>query len=278
MTVMRFPDLNGGVYGAVYGEIAAGTAAGSLPAWARDVLADVARGRSPIAPVRHPLGFLCLPVERRGELGVCLHIWSPQVAPAPSTTSLVHCHSWDLVSFVLYGKVRNMRARVVEEGPATHRVFEVLSRGAVDELRATGRTVRYSPGDAATHRTGETYSLPAGAFHSTFIEDEPDAATVALGRQTADGGDLSLGPLDTPTHQVRRMNCDPDEAARAALRSAQRIAAEYSLTPRSVPAPSADPARPGGTGAGAARQSSSEPAPPRPGPDDTPALRRSGRP
>jgi len=275
---MRFSDRHGSVYGVVRDEIAAGTATGSLPAWARDVLADVAAGRSPTAVVRHPLGFLCVPVERRGELGVCLHIWSPQVAPAESTTSLVHCHSWDLVSFVLYGNVRNMRVRVEEDGPATHRVFEVLSRGDVDELRATGRTVRYTPGDVATHRSGETYSLPAGAFHSTFIEGEPDAATVALGRQTPGGGDLSLGPLDTPSHQVRRMTCDPDEAARAALHSARRIAAEYSLEPPSVTLPSGgDPAPSGGAGGGAARQSS-EPAPPRRGPDDDPTPRRSGRP
>ena len=167
-------------------EIRAGTAARTLPAWAVRVLDDVAAGRSRVPAVRHPLGFVCLPVERTGDFGVCLHIWTPEVRPAPSTTSPVHCHSWDLVSFVLYGTVRNVRMDIdtdadvggASEGTPGGRsaaqarqIFEVVSEDGVDELRATGRTVRYSPGHSSTHRTGEAYTLPAGVFHTTLIED-----------------------------------------------------------------------------------------------------------
>ncbi|MFC5752608.1 hypothetical protein [Actinomadura rugatobispora] len=241
-------------------EIAAGTAAATVPRWARHVLDDIAAGRVAVEAVRHPLGFLCLPVERTGDLGVCLHIWTPEVESVAATTSGVHCHSWELVSFVLYGEVRNTRARVADVPPAgadgaTHRVFEVVSRGEVDELKATGRTVRYAAGDTGTHGTGAVYTLPAGVFHSTFIEGGPDAATVALGRQDPDGGDLSLGPLGTSSHQMRRLRCDPDETARAALRSARRIEAAHPALPE--PEPSLEPglepgsergAEPGGRG------------------------------
>ncbi|MBT2209912.1 MULTISPECIES: hypothetical protein [Actinomadura] len=213
-------------------EIEAGTAARTLPAWAGRVLADVAEGRSRVPAVRHPLGFLCLPVERAGDFGVCLHIWTSEVDPAPSTTSPVHCHSWDLLSFVLYGTVRNVRMDVGEgPGGAAAQVFEVVSRGEVDELRATGRTVRYSPGRSTAHGTGESYTLPAGVFHSTLIEDGRDAATVALGRQTPGGGDLSLGPPDVATHRVRRARSDPGEAARALHRSAREVANAYAARP-----------------------------------------------
>ncbi|QKG26739.1 hypothetical protein [Actinomadura verrucosospora] len=227
-------------YEEIQGDIRAGRAARTLPAWAGRVLEDAAAGRSPVAAVRHPLGFLCLPVERSGDLGVCLHIWTPEVRPVPSTTSPVHCHSWDLLSFVLYGTVRNVRMDVLE-GPGAAaegagQVFEVVSSGDVDELRATGRAVRYRPGPSATHRTGESYTLPAGVFHSTLIEDGLDAATVALGRQTPGGGDLSLGPLDVPTHRVLRARCDPGETVRALRRSAHRIAAA-----RPGPAGAAEP-------------------------------------
>jgi hypothetical protein len=244
---MRYDDL--------YGEITAGTAAATLPRWAWRVLGDIAGGRTPVNAVRHPLGFLCLPLERTGDLGVCLHIWSPDVQSVEATTSGVHCHSWELVSFVLYGSVRNTRAHVAETPPAgpdgaTHRLFEVVSKGEVDELKATGRTVRYIPGDTSTHGTGDVYTLPAGVFHSTFIEGGPDAATVALGRQDASSGNLSLGPLDTPSHETRRMRCDPDETARAALRSARRIEAAHPALPepitgRLVTRPPADPDPPG---------------------------------
>ncbi|WP_131737408.1 hypothetical protein [Actinomadura roseirufa] len=228
-------------YEEIRGEIAAGTAARTLPAWAEGVVRDVIAGRSPVPAIRHPLGFLCLPVERTGELGVCLHIWTPEVRAVPSTTSAVHCHSWDLLSFVLYGTVRNVRMEVDETGPGGapspsaapegtgpgQQIFEVVSRGDVDELRATGRAVRCVPARSRTHRTGESYTLPAGVFHSTLIEDGLDAATVALGRQTPGGGDLSLGPLDVPTHRVHRSRTEPEDAARALRRSARAIAGAH---------------------------------------------------
>ncbi|WP_199487388.1 hypothetical protein [Actinomadura spongiicola] len=226
-------------------EIDAGTAARTLPGWAGRVLDDVAAGRSGVPAVRHPLGFVCLPVERDGDLGVCLHIWTPEVSPAPSTTSPVHCHSWDLLSFVLYGTVRNVRMDVragAAPGEATRQVFEVVSQGDVDELRATGRVVRHSPGLSSTHRTGDSYTLPAGVFHTTLIEDGREAATVALGRETPGGGDLSLGPLDTPTHRVRRSRSDHAATVRALRRSARRIAAAHPTSvPASVPACAATP-------------------------------------
>ncbi|WP_067462677.1 hypothetical protein [Actinomadura macra] len=225
-------------YEEIRGEIGAGTAARTLPAWAARVVEDVVAGRSLVPAVRHPLGFLCLPVERTGDYGVCLHIWTPEVEPVPSTTSPVHCHSWDLISFVLYGTVRNVRMNV-DEGPggAVLQVFEVVSRGDVDELRATGRSVRCSPGRSTTHGTGESYTLPAGVFHSTLIEDGRDAATVALGRQTPGTGDLSLGPLDIASHRVHRSRSDPGEAVRALRRSARRIADAH---PPGVDPPDAD--------------------------------------
>ncbi|MFI0481640.1 hypothetical protein [Actinomadura sp. 9N215] len=220
-------------------EIHAGTAARTLPAWAGRVLDDVAAGRSAVPALRHPLGFVCLPVERTGDFGVCLHIWTPEVRAAPSTTSLVHCHSWDLLSFVLYGTVRNVRMDIrtgadaesaeatAESAEATQQVFEVVSQGDVDELRATGRAVRYSPGRSSAHRTGESYTLPAGVFHTTLIEDGEEAATVALGRQTPGGGDLSLGPLDTPSHRVHRSRSDHADTVRALRRSARRVTAAH---------------------------------------------------
>jgi hypothetical protein len=219
-------------YEELYQEIAHGSAAGSLPGWALGVLHDITEGRRRVTAVRHPLGFLCLPIERRnsptGRLGVCLHLWSPWLARATATTSLVHCHSWDLISFVLYGEVRNVPARIQDTADgATHRVFEVFSHGDTDEIVATGRTVGYRPGAAREHHGGEVYSLPAGVFHSTEIGGDLNAATVALGHQTRPGEDRSLGDLDTPTHHVRRMRCGPLETTRAALLTAERLAAAH---------------------------------------------------
>ena len=94
---------------------------GQARSWALDVLSGGLSGEHSGAPgvtaVRHPLGFVCLPLERDGGDGVCIHVWSDTLAHAESTTSQIHCHSWDLVSHVLYGQVRNVHVRVTDAGP-----------------------------------------------------------------------------------------------------------------------------------------------------------------
>ncbi|WP_433255864.1 hypothetical protein ACQPYK_15675 [Streptosporangium sp. CA-135522] len=212
---MRYQDL--------YDEMTGGTARDSLPRWAGRVLTAIASGSRPITAVRHPLGFLCLPLERTEEYGVCVHIWSGALPRAASTTSQIHCHSWDLVSHVLYGRVENVRADVSDATSAlTHRVFEVVSGADGDRIRPTPRTVRCAPGVSEVYGPGQTYTLPAGVFHASVIPGG-ETATIALGRGRPGGSDLSLGPPDLGTHLVPRYRCDARETARAALHAAGRL-------------------------------------------------------
>ncbi|MER7500223.1 hypothetical protein AB0L05_27470 [Nonomuraea pusilla] len=195
-------------YGAVHRRVLAGEAR----AWALEAIERPAR----IAAVRHPLGFVCLPLERDGGDGVCLHLWSTSLAPAESTTSQIHCHSWDLVSHVLYGQVRNVHAVVSDAGPdATHRVFEVVSGADGDRISPTPRTVRHATGLVEVFGPGETYTLPADRFHSSVVPEGGEAATIALGRGRPGSRDLSLGPLGVGTHHVARQPLDPEETALA---------------------------------------------------------------
>ena len=214
---MRYSDLQN--------EIDRGTAISTIPAWAGSVLRAVADGTLRITAVRHPLGFLCLPMERSGELGVCLHLWSPQLTTSGSSTSQVHCHSWDLLSFVLYGQVSNVLGRI-EDG-TTHRIFEVTTVGDQDMIRATDRIVGYRPERLDRYSAGETYSLPVGAFHSTVIEGSGEAATVALGRMVRSRSDLSLGPPEVPSHTQRRHLCGDAESVRGARVATAGLAAQY---------------------------------------------------
>lgn len=218
--MMHRPDLYSGIRAAIDD----GSASTTIPAWALGMLGDIADGRVAITAVRHPLGFLCLPVERRADHGVCLHLWSTDEPPVDLTTSGMHCHSWDLLSYVLYGRVRNTVLSIADDRP-THRVFEVVSHGEVDEIRATSHRVSYAIRGVAEYTAGQIYTLPAGVFHSTTIPDGRAAATVALGRTASDHDDLSLGPLDASTHHVRRHRCTPEETARAARRSLWHLAA-----------------------------------------------------
>ena len=98
-------------YAKIETAIRQGTAADWVPRWALELLRDIASGRCELTAVRHPLGFLCIPAQRSGEHGICIHVWTPALQPA-LTTSQVHSHSWDLTSYVLYGTLLNQRIRV----------------------------------------------------------------------------------------------------------------------------------------------------------------------
>jgi hypothetical protein len=209
-------------------EVLGGTAGQAAPRWASGVLGEIARGGRNVAAMRHPLGFLCIPVDRTGDQGVCVHVWSDSLPSARPTTSTMHAHSWDLISYVLYGSVRNELIDVTDApDDPDYRVFEVRSGGDVDELRETPRLVRCEIGAAELNRQGDTYTLPAGVFHATAVQGE--AATVALGSGRPGTMDLSLGGIDTRTHRVGRQRCDRDETASAARVVTERLASIRTL-------------------------------------------------
>ncbi|MEU6710940.1 hypothetical protein ABZ897_05610 [Nonomuraea sp. NPDC046802] len=179
---------------------------GQARSWALEALSG------PVRAVRHPLGFVCLPLEREGGEGVCLHLWSDTLVHAESTTSQIHCHSWDLVSHVLYGQVRNVHAVVTDtRDDATHRVFEVVSAADGDRISPTHRTVRHTTGLVEAFGPGDTYTLRAGRFHSSVVPEGGQAATIALGRGRPGSRDLSLGPLGAGPHHVSRQALDARE-------------------------------------------------------------------
>lgn len=197
---------------------------GRLPPAVREsalrTLHDIATGVSGLLAVRHPLGFLCFPLERHETGGICIHAWSPQLAPAQPTTSDMHAHSWELLSVVLTGELHNVRLTIVDD-ESTHRVFEVHSGPAGDELRPTPRLVGYRIAGHDVTRQGDLYSLEAGAFHATVASA---ATTIAIGMARPGVTDLSLGPVDGCSHVVRRDRCDRVATAWAARLVAGQLA------------------------------------------------------
>ena len=207
-------------------------AARAVPALCLPTLTKIADGKVPLRAVRHPLGFLCLPVQRKGMLGVCVHVWTTGLPQAVTTTSVVHAHSWDLASFVLYGTVGNVLMHVVDDAQeGTHRVFQVHSLGDVDEMRATRRLVRCVEQHREVVGVGSAYYLRAGDFHESVVEANPEVATVVLGR-VGTASDLSLGPPDILTHRIARQRCGARETADAAQIVIERLVNSSSILDR----------------------------------------------
>jgi hypothetical protein len=236
----------------VVGEVGSGghTRAGGairmrVRGWVIGALRPVADGGSPVRAVTHPLGFTCLPMERVGPDGVCVHLWSPRIERIAPTTSPIHAHCWQLTSYALFGSLENRLMRVTDADADGHgadghgadghgadghgadgagasgdrdlyRVLEVRSLGDIDEFRPTSGLVRCVPGQRQVIGAGDVYSMSAGTFHSTEVRHGEEAATVALGRMVPGILDHSLGPPGTGSHRVRRRRCDAEQTAAAA--------------------------------------------------------------
>ncbi|OEU92201.1 hypothetical protein DB35_08940 [Streptomyces abyssalis] len=193
------------------------------------VLGEIAAGERQLRAVRHPLGFLCLPVVREGERGVCVHLFDGGTPSGQPTSAGAHAHSWELLSYVVYGRVSNVPVRVADPVTAapprpTHRVFEVHSApDGTDELRPTDRLVRSEPGPEHTSGGGETYMLAAGEFHSTLVRNGEPAATLVLGRTLPGRTDLFLGPVHGRGHRTVRRLCGAEDTRRSVRAALRRV-------------------------------------------------------
>jgi hypothetical protein len=209
---------------------ASAAARGTVREWALAVLCEVVDGTRPMRAVAHPLGFICLPVERAGMVGVCVHLWSPVAERTTPTTSAIHSHCWELTSYALFGQMEN-RIMVVADALARegggaperrgtamdkrglYRVLGVRSEGDTDKIVPTGRLVRCVPGQRQVITADDVYSVPAGMFHVTEVGDGAEAATVALGRLVPGVPDFALGLPDSVPHWVRRRRYDAEQTA-----------------------------------------------------------------
>ncbi|MEU6238366.1 hypothetical protein [Kitasatospora sp. NPDC047058] len=223
----RSPEL----YGTLDRAAGHAVASPALDGLVGGILAEVASGARAVRAVAHPLGFFCLPVLRDGVFGVCVHVFGaaadrPDPAgggPGPDTRE-IHCHSWELKSSVLYGRVGNLRVAVHDEPDRpTHRAYEVHSTAGADEIRPTPRLVRWEALGGRTSTRGETYTLAAGEFHATVLPGGAPAATVVLGRSVPGPVDVVLGPVDGAARRVVRRQCDAARTARIAGATARRL-------------------------------------------------------
>jgi hypothetical protein len=179
------------------------------------ILDDLAEGRTSIDAVRHPLGFICLPIVRDDSPeGVCLHYWPGRTETGDLVTSRYHCHSWSLLSHVLVGAVGNLRLDLVPGDE--FQLFEAVSSGLVDRLVPTGRLTGVRCAEPEIHRAGETYGLAAGAFHASVATYADVSVTLVLGRMVPGAADITLGAADMAERRVVRRTIGTAEARRVA--------------------------------------------------------------
>jgi hypothetical protein len=177
-------------------------------------------GRSTLTAVDHPLGFACFPLLRgNSPRGICLHVWDPGQQAAQLKTSPYHCHSWHLLSYVLYGTVGNQLVGV-RQG-ATFQTLTVRSEPDGDTLTPTGQRVDIELYQPSFWTTGQYYTLPAGEFHASVRgSDRAPTATLVIGTQRPGHSDISLASPEFTERRISRprfSTADTQHIARSAL-------------------------------------------------------------
>lgn len=194
------------------------------------VLDQVLSRERELAAVRHPLGFLCLPIVREPDWGVCLHVWTERFPSVRPTTTGKHAHSWDLESLVLYGALGNTVFDLApDDAVGRYQIAEIVGMPGIDLITPTGRRFECLEVSRKLISSGEVYRLRPGVFHETFLGAETEVATLVLGR-TRDLPDLVLCPVGLRAHAVTRHVCTGDEtrAVAAMVRDRLTVGSEVS--------------------------------------------------
>jgi hypothetical protein len=181
-----------------------------------ELLGDIADGRLSFPAVRHPLGFIYAPLLRTGSTALRLHIWLAGASRPHLTTSPIHDHTWQLVSYVMCGRLENCMVEIHDSDTPTHQVFEIRGTAGADSLRPTERLVEFRVAEVQPVQAGDRYTIEPGRFHFTEVPEDCTAATMVLAARKASVPERSLGPLRLPEHRMTREECPPAELAAAA--------------------------------------------------------------
>ncbi|RWF33779.1 hypothetical protein [Mesorhizobium sp.] len=115
-----------------------------------------------------------------------VNVWGHPAIPRQNVATQLHDHRFDFYSFVLRGAMVNAtyNAYVPHPAtnlPATHDVYTPQAREGEDTvLVKLGEPLRVVPYHAHVYPAGESYRLPAGMIHETFV-NQPTATLMLKG-------------------------------------------------------------------------------------------------
>lgn len=131
--------------------------------------------------IAHPLGFTMLEQVPDGQGGYRrIHLWRAERSPG----MIPHSHSGDLRSTILIGAMRNYLWEVGESGPAAMPIVEVEKIGPHGRAYRAIGNARFRITSRADFGFGQTYIIPAGAYHSNEVLSEVCVTYVERRRST----------------------------------------------------------------------------------------------
>lgn len=112
-----------------------------------------------------------------------VNVWGHPAIPRQNVATQLHDHRFDFYSFVLRGAMCNAtyQAYPARALPVTYDVYTPQVREGEDTvLVPLGDPVRLTPYHAQVVPAGESYRLPAGMVHETFV-NQPTATLMLKG-------------------------------------------------------------------------------------------------
>lgn len=181
------------------------------------LLTSLATERLTPTCLRHPLNFLYVPLDRRPDSALRLHLWPGREKWRSLTTSRYHMHAWRLTSYVHCGRIVNtmIEAHTSPDAP-THRVFDITSDSTTDILTPTDELVSPVVVSTETIRRGGVYGIEAGRYHASEAGHDGWSVTVALVTRVPGARERVLGPMSLTSHRTRREPGRPAELTNAA--------------------------------------------------------------
>lgn len=190
---------------------------GSVRATVAASLRQVVSRPDEFEAVWHPLGFMYIKLNKHQRKTLRLHIWLKDSPKINLATSIIHNHIWNLISYVLCGKIINHNLELdYETSIPNYRIYEISYIDQVNMLYPTDSLVGYKIVNTSYHQVGNKYVIKAGDFHYTEPGGSDVTATIVVADTVTNVPPKSLGPIIPAAHRMERLRANVYEIRSAA--------------------------------------------------------------
>jgi len=173
----------------------------------------------------HPLGFLVRVLETlpTGER-IRLHVWHASLRGNQGSELSIHSHPFELSSYIVFGRLRNITYDVVHSASGENRLFSVSYDDQHSVLTPTHERVSWRALSETKLADGGQYHVPAGQFHATYVPPEAMAATIVITGPEGAAQARVVGPDIGSPIQYRRSDQNlPSEMLEEVLEQLRRV-------------------------------------------------------
>lgn len=173
--------------------------------------------------LRHPLGFLQMPLGEIEGRRIRIHFWRSDCYCPRYPYWPLHAHPYPLRSLVLCGAVHQI-AYSIDTAPTvpTHRIYEVDYEANGSTRRPTDHLVNAIPTYSYVCSTGSYYDIPIAEYHQTMPHASPGITLVVTGR-TGESPARVLGDVGNPTARYYPALPAAGELREACVRDLQQL-------------------------------------------------------